>query len=78
MPESCICCCCGREVVVERGELPCDVLHGWLMVSCLKGRESIERYSFCSLDCLQKWVALQMPAVPDVFIESLGEESDDS
>ncbi len=61
-----------------RGELPCDVLHGWLMVSCLKGPESIERYSFCSLGCLQKWVDIQMPVVPDIFIESLGEENNNS
>ncbi len=77
MVESCICYSCGRKVEFSKGELPCDVLGGWLIVSCLRDLESIDRYSFCSFSCLQKWVASQVPTVPEVFLESLGEESNE-
>ncbi len=71
---SCICSSCGAEEALKRGELPCDILHGWFMLSRLNGPESIDRYSFCSLDCLHKWLNEQLPVVPDVFIESMTEE----
>jgi len=74
MLKSCICHSCGEEVELSQGELPCDVLHGWLMLSRLKGSESVDRYSFCSLSCLQKWLNEQLPVVPEVFMKSLGEE----
>ena len=74
MLQSCICHSCGEGVELSRGELPCDVLHGWFMLSHLKAPEVVDRYSFCSLGCLQKWLNKQLPAVPEVFIKSLGEE----
>ena len=74
MLQSCICHSCGEEVALRRGELPCDVLRGWFMLSHLKEPEVVDRYSFCSFGCLQKWLNKQLPAVPDVFIQSLTEE----
>ena len=74
MLQSCSCDSCGEEVELKRGELPCDVLHGWFLLSHLKEPEIAERYSFCSLGCLHKWLDKQLPAVPDVFIQSLAEE----
>jgi hypothetical protein len=62
-------------VELGEGEVPCDVLHGWLMLSCLKGAETVDRYSFCSFVCLKLWVDEQLPRVPEVFLESLDEES---
>lgn len=75
MLRSCSCHSCGREVELGEGEVPCDVLRGWLMLSCLKGAETVDRYSFCSFVCLKIWVDKQLPRVPEVFLESLGEES---
>ena len=75
MLKSCICHACGREVELGEGEAPCDVLRGWLMLSQLKGTESVDRYSFCSFTCLKIWVDEQLPRVPEVFLDSLGEES---
>jgi len=77
MIESCICCSCGKKVELSRGELPCDVLHDWFMLSQLKGHEAVDRYCFCSLGCLKKWADKQLPEVPDVFLESLDEEDKD-
>lgn len=77
MVKSYTCYSCSREVEFNEGELTCDVLLGWLMVSCLKGVGSIDRYSFCSYGCLKVWVDTQLPAVPDIFLKSLGEESND-
>lgn len=74
MLQSCICQSCGKEVELNRGELPCDVLYGAFMLSCPNGPESTDRYSFCSLDYLQQWLNKQLPAVPEVFIKSLAEE----
>ena len=74
MLQNCICQSCGKEVELNRGELPCDVLYGWFMLSRLNGPESTDRYSFCSFGCLQQWLNKQLPAVPEVFIKSLAEE----
>jgi hypothetical protein len=74
MVKSCICHACGREVELEEGDRPCDVLCGWLMLSCLQGAESIDRYSFCSRDCLRAWLDEQLAQIPDVFLDSLAED----
>ena len=70
----CVCHSCGRKVEFSQEEFPCDVLRGWLIVSRLKGLESVDRYSFCSFSCLLRWVDSQLPAIPEVFLKSLGEE----
>lgn len=71
----CVCHSCGRKVEFSQEEMPCDILHGWLIVSHMRGLESVARYSFCSFSCLKRWVASQVPEVPEVFLESLGEET---
>ena len=75
MVKNCICHSCGREVKLEEGDKPCEVLCGWLMLSCLKDPEAIDRYSFCSPGCLKAWVDEQLPDIPEVFLKSLGEEN---
>jgi len=71
----CVCHSCGRKVEFSQEELPCQALHGWLIISCLKGLESVDRYSFCSFSCLKRWVDSQVPTVPEVFLKSLGEDT---
>jgi hypothetical protein len=75
--KSCTCYSCGRTVEFSDEELPCEALRGWLVVSCLKGSESVDRYSFCSFGCLKQWVTSRMSVVPEVFLKSLGEEISD-
>ncbi len=72
---SCLCHSCGRKVEFSQEELPCDVLSGWLVVSHMKGLETVDRYSFCSFSCLQRWVASQVPEIPGIFLKSMGEET---
>jgi len=71
-----ICGSCGRKVEHHHSEPPCEVLRGWLTVSCWKGLESVEHYSFCSLSCLQEWVESHVPKVPEVFLKSFSEEEE--
>gem|GEM_PF-5709615 len=52
-----------------------DALGGWIVVSRLHSKDSFERYSFCSLSCLQHWTQGQMPCVPDVFLYSMSDSS---
>ena len=73
--DCCICHSCGRQVEFDQEGPPCDVLNGWLMVSHMKGLESVDSYSFCSFSCLQGWVADQIPEIPEIFLKSLGEET---
>ncbi len=73
--DCCVCHSCGRKVELGQEELPCDVLAGWLMVSHMKGFESVDSYSFCSFSCLERWVTSQIPEIPEIFLESLGEET---
>lgn len=77
MVKNCICHSCGREVELDEGEKPCDVLCGWLMLSYLTGARLIDRYSFCSLDCLKIWVGEQSTDIPNVFLDSLDEKRDE-
>ena len=71
----CLCHSCGRKVELGQEELPCDVLNGWLIVAHMVGSESVDRYNFCSFSCLQRWVADQVPEIPEIFLKSLGEET---
>ncbi len=69
----CVCHSCGRKVEFSQEEIPCNVLHGWLIVSQMKGLESVDRYSLCSFSCLKRWAANRIPEVPEVFLKSLDE-----
>jgi hypothetical protein len=62
-------------VEFSQEELPCDVLSGWLMISHMKGLESVDNYNFCSFSCLKRWAASQIPEIPEIFLKSLGEET---
>ena len=62
---------CGREVEMAQGQSLGEALHGWLIISCVKDKDSFERHSFCSLGCLREWTDTQMPEVPEVFRRSL-------
>lgn len=68
------CNSCGRELELMAGQLPCEELSGWVMVSFWKGKESVDHYSFCSVDCLHNWLGNQVTKVPDVFLKSFEEE----
>ena len=68
------CSSCGKELEHTAGRMPCEELSGWFMLSHLKGKESVDHYSFCSADCLYEWSADQIIPVPDVFLKSFGED----
>jgi len=69
-----ICYSCGKELERIEGRMPCEDLSGWFMVSYLKGKESVDHYSFCSADCLYEWSRGQITSVPDVFLKSFEED----
>jgi hypothetical protein len=68
------CHSCGIEVECSSGELPCEALEGWLTVSCWEGPGAVSHYNFCSFTCLKSWVDAQVPRIPEVFLESFGED----
>ena len=72
-----ICHSCGKELEHRMGRLPCEDLTGWFTISYWKGRESVDHYSFCSVNCLQMWMEDQVPRIPDVFLRSFGESSEE-
>jgi hypothetical protein len=65
-----VCHSCGERIECSAEERPCEVLHGWLMVSQWNGPEAVEHYNFCSLTCLKAWFDAQIPQVPDVFLRA--------
>ena len=68
------CHSCGKGVECPSGGPPCEALQGWLTVSYWKGLGSVEHYNFCSFSCLKSWVDAQVPTIPEVFLESFGED----
>jgi len=73
--QGCICYSCGQEKEFSLNGLACDVLDGWFIVSAFNGNGAVERYSFCSFDCLQEWVLSMAGSIPDIFINSLDDET---
>ena len=71
-----ICHSCGKTVEHTEGEQPCQVLNGWLMVSCWKGPRAVEHYNFCSSICVKTWIDAQIPEVPDVFLRAFDKGKD--
>jgi len=71
----CLCFSCGREKEFSPNESASDVLAGWLIVSAFNGNGSIVRYNFCSYECLQEWVVSQSSMSPEIFMNSLNEET---
>lgn len=72
MPFSCH--SCGIRAECFSGEPPCEVLKGWLTVSCWKGLGFVEHHNFCSFSCLKSWVEAQVPKIPNVFLESFKDD----
>ena len=70
-----VCAGCGQKVEFPSQEPPCGVLGGWLTLAQWQGIGSVEHYNFCSFTCLKKWVTVQSPEIPKVFLESFNEES---
>ncbi|MFC2068181.1 hypothetical protein ACFLTP_04155 [Chloroflexota bacterium] len=66
---------CGRVVECGVGELPCEMLKGWINVSQWGGQGVVSQYQFCSFSCLKYWLDKQVPGIPKVFLESLKEDS---
>jgi hypothetical protein len=48
-----------------------EAMCGWLVLSYLKEEDNFDRFSFCSMECLQRWTQSQMPAVPEIFLQFL-------
>lgn len=71
-----ICHSCGKELEHKIGRMPCEELTGWITISIWKGKESVDHFNFCSIECLQMWVVYQSPQIPDVFLRAFDEESD--
>ena len=69
-----VCYSCGKELEHRMGRLPCEELTGWFTISYWGGRESVDHYSFCSVDCLHDWLESQVTKVPEVFLKSFDEE----
>ncbi len=69
-----VCYGCGKELEHGTGRMPCEELEGWITISHWKGKESVDHYSFCSTQCLHQWVGDLFPRVPDVFLNSFGDE----
>lgn len=67
------CHSCAKGAECSLGELPCEVLKGWLTVSQWKGSGAVSHYNFCSFSCLKSWIDTQAPRVPEVFLESFNE-----
>jgi hypothetical protein len=57
--------------------MPCEVLRGWFIISHLKGVESVEQKNYCSLDCLKRWLDSEFPDVPEVFLKSMEDQTED-
>ena len=76
-----ICHSCGKKLEytdcsnrrTRPNDPQCEVLKGWLEVRQWKGFGSFDGYDFCSFICLQRWVDNEVPKIPEVFLESLGE-----
>lgn len=69
------CYSCGKRAECCTEEVPCEMLKGWFTVSCWKGLSVVEHYNFCSFSCLKFWVDAQVPQIPEVFLESFGEDA---
>jgi hypothetical protein len=70
------CHSCGKEVGFLPGKPPCEALEGWLTVSHWKGPRAVEQRSFCSFNCLRRWVDIEVPKVPKAFLKSFGEKDE--
>lgn len=83
--KSTVCRWCGKKTgytdCSERHAPPddarCKVLKGWLSVSHWKEAEVVDYHNFCSLICLQRWVAVEVPKIPETFLKAFEDEKSD-
>lgn len=68
------CHSCGKIAEGAPGATPCEALQGWLTVSSWEEPGVVEHYNFCSFSCLEAWANAQVPKVPEVFLDSFGED----
>jgi hypothetical protein len=68
------CHTCGKEAECPLGDAPCEVFTDWLTVSRWEGPGAVSHYNFCSFSCLKSWVEAQLPSIPEVFLQSFGED----
>ena len=71
------CHSCGRRVEYAPEGRPCEALTGWLTVSQWKGSGMVDHYNFCSFTCLARWVDMEVPQVPRVFLKAFEEGQDE-
>ena len=71
-----VCHSCGKMVEYDAGERPCEVFSGWLTVSQWKGLGIVEHCNFCSFSCLRRWVDIQIPKIPEIFLKAFETEKD--
>jgi len=73
--------CCKKVEYIhcfERGTRPehtrCNVMKGWLTLSCWRGTGSVDQFNFCSFSCLLSWLQTQATKIPKVFLEAFQDE----
>lgn len=52
----------------------CKVLKGWLSVSYYREVDDVDYHNFCSFSCLQRWVAVEVPKVPETFLKAFEDD----
>lgn len=69
------CYTCGRGLKTKPRRPPCEELNGWITVSFWKGKGLVEHGNFCSTGCLYNFLLNHITPVPDVFLQSFGEDN---
>jgi hypothetical protein len=71
-----ICCSCGKKLEIPKDVPLCEAIEGWLTVSHWKGPRAVEQWGFCSFVCLQRWVDIKVPKVPEAFLKSFEDKDE--
>jgi hypothetical protein len=66
-----VCHSCGHQVEMAGGQSLGEAMCGWLVLSHIKDKDNFDRFSFCSVGCLQHWTQDRLPVVPEAFRRSL-------
>lgn len=70
-----ICHSCGKKIEGGLDQPPCELLQGWVVATHWKQPESVNQHFFCSFSCLKRWADANVPKIPDVFMNSFGDEN---
>ena len=68
------CVSCNKETRCLRGEPLSKGLKGWITLAYWRERGQVTHYAFCSFSCMKSWLDSTVPSIPQVFLESFGEE----